>query len=44
MEINFGKATSKHSAYDMTEVIKKPLVTRGKLTENKYCVIATVKI
>lgn len=23
MEINFGKATPKHSAYDMTEVIKK---------------------
>lgn len=44
MEINFGKATPKQRAYGMTEVIKKPLVTRGKLTENKYCVIATVNI
>ncbi len=26
------------------KIIKKPLIMRGKLTENKYCVIAIVKI
>ncbi len=44
MEIIFCKNIAKSIAALMAAAIKKPLLKRGKLTENKYCVIAIVKI